>query len=220
MQSACCTPRSINNLENTFDRKRAEKEAHAYLEKGANKRIKKLLAYFQDQAANPFTVLDIGCGVGGAHFELLKNGLAHRVVGIEASSHYISSARQIADSLKFANRVHYVQMDFAQSSDVIEAADIVILDRVICCYPLLENLLAPAARRATRYLAVSYPREDWWVRIFYRFSNIIRRLRKSEFFTYVHSHANVHEVASQNRLFPIYATYSGDWQITIFERQE
>ena len=220
MQNSCCATKSINNLENTFDRKRAEKEARAYLEDGANKRLKKLLAYFQDQYAKPLTVLDIGCGVGGAHFELLKNGLALNVIGVEASSNYIASARQIADSLKFADRVRYAQMDFAQSSDAIEAADVVILDRVICCYPLLENLLAPAAARAKLYLALSYPREDWWLQIAYRLSNIMREVRKSEFFTYIHAHAEVHRIALQHGLSPAYATRSGEWQITIFVRKE
>jgi SAM-dependent methyltransferase len=220
MQDACCVPRNINDLENTFDQKRAEDEACAYLEKGSDKRIKKLLAYFEGQSIKPFTVLDIGGGVGGAHFELLKNGLALSVVGVDASPSYIASARQIADSLKLTERVQYIQMDFAQSPVSIESADIVILDRVICCYPHLESLLAPAARRATRYLALSYPREDWWVRVFYRLTNGIRRLSSSEFFTYIHSHADVHRIALQNGLSPVHATRSGEWQITIFERNE
>ncbi len=220
MQDACCVPHNINDLENTFDQKRAENEARAYLEKGADKRIKKLLAYFEGRSTEPFTVLDIGCGVGGAHFELLKNGMALNVVGVEASSSYIASAGQIADSLKLTERIQYIRMDFAQSPVSIESADIVILDRVICCYPHLENLLAPAARRATRYLALSYPREDWWGRFFYRLSNSIRGLRRSKFFTYIHTHADVHRIALQNGLSPVHATRSGDWQITIFERKE
>jgi len=55
MQDACCAPRNINDLENTFDKKRAESEARAYLEKGADKRIKNLLAYFQNHSTKPFT---------------------------------------------------------------------------------------------------------------------------------------------------------------------
>ena len=220
MENACCTPKRINDLENTFDRQRAEKEARTYLERGTNKRIKKLLASFQDQSSKPFTVLDIGCGVGAAHFELLKNGLVLDVVGVEASSSYIASAKQIADSLKLAERVRYTQMDFAQSFDSVESADIVILDRVICCYPDLENLLAPAAARARRYLALSYPREDWWVELFYRLTNSIRWLKGNEFFTYIHSHTDVYRITLQNGLSPVYVTQSGEWQITIFERKE
>ena len=132
MRDSCCVPHNTNDLENTFNRKRAESEARAYLEKGADKRIQKLLAYFEGQSAKPFTVLDIGSGVGGAHFELLKNGLADNVVGVDASSSYIESAKQIADSLHFADRVCYNQRDFAQSPDSIPPADIVILDRAIC----------------------------------------------------------------------------------------
>ncbi len=36
MQDTCCVPHNINDLGNTFDQKRAEDEARAYLEKGAN----------------------------------------------------------------------------------------------------------------------------------------------------------------------------------------
>ena len=220
MQDACCVPHNINDLEIAFNRKRAESEARAYLEKGADKRIQKLLAYFEGQSAKPFTVLDIGSGVGGAHFELLKNGLADNVVGVDASSSYIASARQIADSLKLTDRVQYIQMDFAQSPDSIPPADIVILDRAICCYPHLENLLTPAADRTKLYLALSYPREVWWLLAFYKIMNSIRRLRKSEFFTYIHPHADVHRIVRQNGLLPVYASRSGQWQITIFERKE
>lgn len=219
MRDSCCVGHNINDLENTFNQKRAESEARAYLEKGADKRIQKLLAYFDGQSTKPFTVLDIGSGVGGAHFELLKNGLADHVVGVDASSSYIESAKQTADSLHFVDRVRYIQGDFAQSPDSIPPADIVILDRVICCYPHLEQLLAPAAERSKRYLALSYPREAWWLKAFYKIMNSIRRLRKSEFFTYIHPHADVYRIALQNGLLPVYASRSGEWQITIFERK-
>ena len=167
MHNNYCLPQSINDLESTFNQKRAEHEAQAYLYKGANKRVQKLLSYFQEHSSKPFTVLDIGCGVGATHFELLKNGLALNVVGVDASTTYLESAKQVADILRFVDRVRYLRQDFAQSHRLIESADVVILDRVICCYPHLEELLVPAAKRARRYLALSYPHEDWWVRSFY-----------------------------------------------------
>ncbi len=214
MRDSCCVPHNANDLENTFNQKRTESEARAYLEKGADKRIQKLLAYFEGQSVKPFTVLDIGSGVGGAHLELLKNGLAENVVGVDASSSYIETAKRIAESLHFADRVRYNQSDFAQSPDSIPPADIVILDRVICCYPYLENLLTPAAERSKRYLALSYPREVWWLLTLYKIMNSIRRLRKSEFFTYIHPHADVYRIILQNGLLPVYASRSGEWQIT------
>ena len=220
MRDSCCAPHSINDLESTFNQKRAESEARAYLEKGAGKRIAKLLAYFQSQHEEPVTVLDIGSGVGGAHFELLKIGLAANVIGVDASSSYIETAKEIADFLHFADRVRYIQRDFAQSPDSIPLADIVILDRVICCYPHLENLLTPAAKRTKRFLTLSYPREVWWLEFFYALVNGVRRLRKSKFFTYIHPHANVHRIALQNGLLPVHTSQSGEWQITIFERKE
>jgi len=151
---------------------------------------------------------------------MLKKGLADHVVGVDASSSYIERAKQIADSLHFVDRVRYIQGDVAQSPDSILPADIVILDRVICCFPHLEQLLVPAAEQTKRYLALSYPREVWWLQAFYKIMNSIRKLRSSEFFTYIHPHADIQRITLQYGLLPVDARRSGEWQITIFERKE
>ena len=90
--------------------------AHIW-KKCADKRIKNLLAYFQNQSTKPFAVLDIGGGV--AHFELLKSGLADNIVGVDASSSYIESAKQSAGIHPDTDRVRYIRRDFAQSPDSI-----------------------------------------------------------------------------------------------------
>lgn len=214
----CCLPAKINDLDHKFDRERAEKEARAYLETGAGKRIKKMLAFFHGGSAQPFSVLDIGCGVGGAHFELLRKGLAREAVGVEASSGYIFGAEQVAKALDLQTRVRYSQLDFALSQDGIAPADVVILDRVLCCYPHLEPLLTPATERARQYLVLSYPREDWWFQVYEWIMNGIRRLRRSTFFTYLHSHAEIHRIATQNGLEQVFQERSGSWTLIIFER--
>jgi len=104
--------------------------------------------------------------MAGAHIALLKNKMALDLVGVEALTSYFTSPRKMAASLQFTYRIQYVQMDFSESPVSIELAALVILDRVICCYPHLENLLAAAAARVRRYLAFSYLLEDWWVQVF------------------------------------------------------
>ncbi len=218
MNCTCCKPANINDLDNKFDAKRAEKEARAYLKEGIGRRAEKLIAYLVDKGTEPISVLDIGCGVGGAHYELLRQGTARRVVGVEAASAYLEAAKRIGDRLGFRDRVAYVQRDFAQSAEEFDPADAVILDRVICCYPHLEGLLDPAAGRANRYLALSYPREAWWVRAGMGLENAFRALRRGAFRTYLHPHAAVMSIAGQNGLRPVHHDTEGAWQITVFER--
>ncbi len=220
MREACCNFENINDLDNAFDRARAEKEARAYLDTGAGKRIDRLLAHLKDRLGGPASVLDIGCGVGGAHFELLRAGLARQVVGVEASSGYVAAGQQIADELGMAGQVRYVQADFAQAPQEFEPADVVIMDRVVCCYPHLEPLLDPAAGRTQRYLVLSYPREVWWNRIFHLVVNGLRRIRKSDFFTYLHPHAEIERIARRNGLSAHYSDRFAEWQITVFARPQ
>ena len=44
-------------------------------------------------------------------------------------------------------------------SDEIEAADVVTLDRVICCYPDMEALVGRSAERALRLYGLVHPRD-------------------------------------------------------------
>lgn len=218
MNCTNCVPQDINDLDNTFDAKRAEKEARAYLKEGLGKRAEKLIAYLVAHCTEPMSVLDIGCGVGGAHHELLRRGTASRVVGVEAASAYIEAAERIGDRLGLMDRVAYAQRDFAQSAKAFDPADVVMLDRVICCYPHLEELLDPAAGHANRYLALSYPRETWWVRAGMGLENAFRALRRGAFRTYLHPHAGVMSIAGRNGLKPVHHDTEGAWQITVFER--
>ena len=87
------------------------------------------------------------------------------------------------------SRVHYVHGDFTAAADTISPADAVILDRVICCYPNLNDLLGASAAKAERFLALSYPREKWWVRLAFNLYNLSLRLKRINFRTYLHRHS-------------------------------
>src|SRR5438445_13717564 len=56
-------------------------------------------------------------------------------------------------------------MDFAQAASQVESADVVIMNRVICCYPDMPRLAGAAADHARQLLVLSYPRLTWWTQI-------------------------------------------------------
>ena len=161
MPCTCCEPPDLGDVEGVFNSERATGEAGAYLRHGLEARAERLIAYLVENCAGPLRVLEIGSGAGGVHYELLRRGLAASAVGVEASAAYLDAARSVGERLNLSSRVQYVHGDFTVAADDIGAADAVILDRVICCYPHLNELLGASASKAERYLALSYPREKW-----------------------------------------------------------
>ena len=218
MPCTCCEPPDLGDVEGVFNSERATGEAGAYLRHGLEARAERLIAYLVENCAGPLRVLEIGSGAGGVHYELLRRGLAASAVGVEASSAYIDAAQSIGERLNLRGQVQYVHGDFTVAADEISSADAVILDRVICCYPHLDELLDASASKAERYLALSYPREKWWVRLAFGLYNLSLKLKRKRFRTYLHPHEEVHSIAVRDGLKAVHADTEGFWQITVFER--
>ena len=126
------------------------------------------------------TLLDIGSGIGSLTFGLLERGVT-RAVAVDASFAYNQLARQEAARLGRADAVHFVHADFVSATCELPAATLVTLDRVVCCYPSYEALLNAALRHADQCLALSYPRDVWYVRLGVMLENAQRRLTKNSF---------------------------------------
>lgn len=218
MNCCCCPPGGINNLDKFFDPKIAQDDAQRYLKKGLDRRGQKLIARLLTSANRPLHVLDIGCGAGGVHHELLRRGVAGTVVGVDASSAYLAAAKANAASLHLSNAVIYVHQDFAQSPGEFAPADVVIMDRVICCYPHLSPLLSAAAQRAQRYLALSFPVEAWWLRWPFYLLDAGLTFFRSKYHPYLHPQAQVISIAQSAGLSLVHRDRSWWWQIMVFAR--
>jgi len=124
--------------------------------------------------------------VGALTLGLLERGLS-RAVAVDASSAYLGAAREEAERVGKADAIHFVHADFVSIASALPAASVVTLDRVVCCYPAGEPLLASALSRAERCFAFSYPRDVWYVRLAMMIENGQRWLTRSSFRTFVHS---------------------------------
>jgi len=131
------------------------------------------------------TVLDVGSGIGGLTLGLLDRG-ASSAVAVDASAAYVSAARDEARRRGRADAIRFVHADFVVAASELPSASIVTLDRVVCCYPSCEQLLEAAVARAERCLALSYPRDVWYVRAGMALENGQRRLARNSFRTFVH----------------------------------
>jgi SAM-dependent methyltransferase len=168
-----------------FNAKKAADELRRYRTTGAGATARMLVDGIAATGLAHHTVLDVGAGIGAVTFALLDRG-ASRAVAVDASSAYLDAARDEAARVGRTEVIRFVHADFARMSADLPPADVVTLDRVVCCYPSARDLLAAAAAHATRCLALTYPRDRWFVRAALGVENGQRRLTGNPFRTFVH----------------------------------
>jgi magnesium-protoporphyrin O-methyltransferase len=159
---ACCCD-FTDTVDRQFTSKKAGQELRRYRRKGAGPTTRLLIDGISRVGVTGGSLLDIGAGVGALTFELLERGFERAVI-VEASAGYTAAASSEAVRRGQSPRVEFVSGDFLDVADTVATASVVALDRVVCCYPLYEELLTEAIRRAERVFAFSYPRERWYVR--------------------------------------------------------
>lgn len=119
---------------------------------------RQLIQGLRDGGIEGATVLEIGCGPGYLHRTLLRLG-ATRATGVDLSEGMLAIARAGAMSEGLADRTGYRQGDFAQMAEEVPDADIVVLDKVICCYPDWERLVERSLLKTRHLYAFTIPRD-------------------------------------------------------------
>ncbi|HTI37214.1 MAG TPA: methyltransferase domain-containing protein [Vicinamibacterales bacterium] len=166
----------------------AARDLKRYRQKGPDAPSRWLVDSVAKELKTGDTLLDIGGGVGVLSFELLSRG-ARTATLVDASPAYLEAAGQEAERRHLSEGVQRIAGDFTTVSDRIDAADVVTMNRVVCCYPDYSVLLKAAATRARRVFAFSYPRARWLTWLWVSMANTIRRLRGNSFRAFVHSPA-------------------------------
>jgi SAM-dependent methyltransferase len=179
----CCLPhnRAAARLFSRF----SGRYRRRYRRKGLE-RLQRLLVEGLGRAGfTQATLLEIGCGVGFLHQSLIEAG-ATSAVGVDLSEGMLEQARAAARERGLEGRVTYLQGDFLELAAGIEPADVVLLDKVICCYPDAEGLVRASQAKARRVYAFTIPRDRWWARAGGVLTNLALRLLGSSFRAYVH----------------------------------
>jgi magnesium-protoporphyrin O-methyltransferase len=179
----CCGTRGC---ERQFDRKIAARDLKDYRANGPPPTARALIRALLRNGVDQKTLLDIGGGIGAIPYDLLPAG-AREVTAVDASSAYQQAARSEAERQGVGGRIQFRLGDFVTLAPEVAAADIVTLDRVVCCYPDMEPLLRLSAERCRRLYGLSYPRYRWPVRAVVRIQNAFRRLWGNPFRSFVHS---------------------------------
>ena len=203
--------------EKIFDQGTAERDLKTYRAHGPGTTTRMLLEALKDAGVAGRTLLDIGGGVGAIQHELLKDG-ASSAIAIDASSAYLQAARQEAERQGHADRVAYHQGDFVALAPQLPQADIVTLEKVICCYPDMRALVGLSSARAGKLYGVVFPRDTWWMQLGGLFVNLFPRLQRNAFRFFVHPTASIEAVVRANGLERRYYRKTLFWQVIVYSR--
>jgi SAM-dependent methyltransferase len=212
----CC---QCEGIERQFGRKTAVHELRRLRKRGPIATTRMLIDALRREGVSGASVLDVGGGVGAIYHELLASG-ARDAVHVDVSPEFLSVAREEAERRGHAARVQFIRGDFVEAARGLGDADVVTLDRVICCYPDMERLVGLAAGKARRLLGAVYPREGWWTRLMVKGVNVFNRLRRSAFRTYVHPPTAIEAVLRAHGLDRQSFRRTIAWEVVVYSRRE
>ena len=210
---SCCEP----DYDGTFDARSARSELAGYRRSGPTGTSRVLVEGLRDAGVDGASVLDIGGGVGVVGLELLAAGASH-LTDVDAARAYITAARDEAERRGVVDRCRFVHGDFVALADGLDPADVVTLDRVLCCYGDWRALVDRSAERAGRLYGLVYPVERWWTRLVVGGGNLVNRLSGRRFRFYLHPERDVDARIRAHGFRPLLGVRGLAWQTLIYER--
>lgn len=211
--SDCCRA----TLDDQFGARMAQRQLKQLRRHGPSKETGLLIDALLAALPADATVLDIGAGVGAVHGALLEAG-AQGATSVDASSAYATAAQERARERGYRDRVTRRAGDFVDVAASIEPADVVVLDKVICCYPDAERLVALSADRARRIYGFVVPHDRPVHRFVSRLHNAFRRLVRSDFRSYVHPQSRIEALLRQRGFRLRSESATAIWAVRVYER--
>lgn len=210
----CCGSESY---QSQFGEKHAAKDLKRYRTKGPDKTTRLLIDALKREGVSGASLLDVGAGIGIVHHELLDAGVA-RAVHVDGTAPHIHVAEEEAARRGHANRVTFLCGDFVELAPTIQAADVVTLDRVICCYPDVDLLVSASASRTRQLYGAVFPRERWMVRAVVAFGNLARRVTGNAFRSYVHPVRAIDAALQRQGLQLRWKRDTFVWRVAVYSR--
>ncbi len=210
----CCQAQGIEEL---VDPQVAAKELNRYRRKGPAKTTKLLLEVLKNEGVEGMTLLDIGGGVGAIQHELLKVAVKE-ATSVDASSSYLEAAQKEAERQGHLDRLSQYHGDFVEVAGEISEADIVTLDRVICCYDDMERLVELSAERALKLYAVIYPPDHWLIKALTWLENLKHRIERNQFRVFAHANVAIEAMIRRAGLERFFSYESLLWNIQVYRR--
>jgi predicted methyltransferase len=188
-----------------------------YRKSGAANTTRELINIILNTGVKGMTLLDIGGGLGAIPHALLVAG-ASQATHVEASSAYLNAAQRESRRFNIEDRIKFIYGDFVDLASGIPPADIVTLDRVVCCYDNMPALVELSAARAGKLYGLVFPRDRWLFRVIVPLVNFFIGLSKSPFRIFLHCTEDVEQILRNKGLEKQYHNRSIFWQVMVYAR--
>lgn len=209
----CCAPQPPGAYDREFDGRFARRLARRYRTDGLTPSAQLIVSFAASVGLDGASVLEIGGGIGDIQLEALKRGAAH-TTNIELSSAYEPEATRLLDEAGLRDRAtRMLGVDLAAAPEAVEPADIVVLHRVVCCYPDYRALLGAAAGRGTRAVVFSHPTHNLGTRVTARLINAWYSLTGNPYRAFSHAPEAMVAVLRGRGFEPRYRERSGPWHV-------
>lgn len=204
-------------IEQEFNEAVARRELAQYRRRGPTGTTRILIESLQRAGVAERSLLDIGGGVGVIQHELAGRGVSG-VTGVDASPAYLAAQQAEAARRGYADRAVHLAGDFVAVAPQVAESDIVTLDRVICCYHDMPSLVSLSAARARRLYGIVIPRATWWNTLGIKVINVVMRLRRSSFRSFLHSPEAIEAILRDRgfRRQSLHDTFI--WRVAVYAR--
>ncbi len=211
----CC---QCQGFEMKYDQRYVARKLKKYHRNGPKKTSQQLIEALQAKGVSGMTLLDIGGGIGEIQHALLRSGISS-ATDSEASTVYMETCRQEAERQGHADRIFHVPGDFVEVAKDIAPADIVTLDRVICCYRDMPALVNLSTQKARKMYGIVYPLDRWWITLAMEFYYNFRAwAQHNPMRNFVHPSEEVEAIIQSNGLSRCFYRLMGPWQVEVFAR--
>jgi hypothetical protein len=211
----CCS--RSEPCEQLFKPRLAQRSLDQYRKKGHGELEQRMVAAASEDRLEGARVLEIGGGIGTIQTELLEAG-AERGEVVELVAAWEPYARELAREKGLEGRTGFRIADVLDDAESVERAEVVVMNRVVCCSPDGVQLTGVAARLATRTLVLSFPRDIFWLRVGVRLLNAGMRLARRSFRGFVHPRDALLGAARSEGLGLVETGQSGVWEFAALRR--
>ena len=204
--------------DNTFGEEEAKTNLKDYRKRGPANQTKLILEAVRSLGLKDAALLDVGGGIGTIHHELLKD-VASAATHVDASSAYLKVATEEAKRLGHEAQVKFIHADFTDVAAELPKVDVVTLDRVVCCYPNMRGLLKAASSKSKKAIALTYPREEWNIKMVMGLMNLFQKIIRDPFRVFVHPVAEMEALLNREGMRRTLTRKLFVWEMSLYERK-
>lgn len=200
-----------------FNAKKAKKEYRKYLRKGPGKASRKLIGQLAQMSLDGKSMLDIGGGIGALQWWFLESGGAH-TTDVDASSGYLALANEHANQQGWADKATFKMGDIVDVEGDLQAADVVTLDKVVCCYPNYEEIIEVSCNKSKEIVALTYPMDGFVASTLRNLGSFFIKLTGNPYRPYVHSVTKIRDQFKRWQFECVASEFSFPWYVETYRR--